>query len=403
MTRMPLYPAFLAATALLDTSFNRSLTCFVEQSDAASCPQRAPLARILQFVMTAAVYLMLWRIAVRATASQRIGWLSLGVGLLAAPILMRSVLLLMTETTALFFITGATAAAVEAVKGRRPIWWLLMSGAMIGLAAMTRPEFAYLLLAAAIVGACIITCRPPRRRGIMLLAVFLLGGAIVIAPWVARNAVVLGRPAMSSGYASNTLAQRVAFDTMSWHQYALSYLCALPEGNGISHLVIGPDACEALQIEDNPHTLYVFGNTTFMQDTINAAGGPDRQFGYLIRHYILADPLWHILVSIPMAMRGLWINHYWGMVLAILCVPMTLSAVRRGDYALLAVTLPAWFMLAFHAAVAVNTTRYNLMLVIPFALAGGITLDRLWRRWEAQRRPKDTSGATTWEDQRLVC
>jgi len=62
-----------------------------------------------------------------------------------------------------------------------------------------------------------------------------------------------------------------------------------------------------------------------------------------------------------------------------------MRALRRRDDALLAVTLPGWFMLGFHAAVAVNQERYNLMLVIPFSLAGGIALEHARQRWEASR------------------
>jgi 4-amino-4-deoxy-L-arabinose transferase-like glycosyltransferase len=391
MEIMPLYPAFLGATALLNPTFDRSLSCFVERSDAASCPHAAPLPRALQVAMTAGVFLMLWRIAVRATGSQKIGWLSLGLGLLAAPGLIRSANLLMTETLTLFFVTGAMAAAVEAAKARRPLPWLFLSGAMIGLAAMTRPEFVYLLPAAAIGGVCIAACRPQRWRGVTLAAAFLLGGAVVVGPWIIRNAVVVSRPAMTSTYASDVLAQRVAFDLMTWHEYARAYLCWLPDGNGMGNLLLGRDACEQFQFEQRPDTFYWIGNTTFNESTIAAAGGADRQFGYLLHHYILAQPLWHALVSIPMALHGLWIDHYWGMILAVLCVPLTLGALRRGDEALLAVTLPGWFMLAFHAAVAVNQPRYNLMLIIPFSLAGGVALDRLWHRWAGSRHARDAS------------
>ena len=387
MEIMPLYPAFLAGTALLDPAFNRSLSCFVQQSDAPSCPHQAPLPRGLQFVMTAAIYLMLWRIAVRATGSQRIGALSLGVGLLAAPVLIRGVNMLMTETLSLLFVTAAIAAAVEAAKARRPLGWVLLAGVMLGLSTMTRPAFLYLLPAAAVFGMGLAVRRRRPRHGLALAAAFLLGGAVTIAPWVVRNAIELSRPAMTSGYAALVLAQRVAFDQMTWPEYGKFYVCGLPDGNGIGTLLFGPRPCEPFQYEPRPDTFYWIGNHTFMQSTIAAAGGSAQQFNYLLHHYILAHPVWHALVSIPMALRGLWIDHYWGLILAVLCVPLTLRAVRRGDDALLAVTLPGWFMLAFHAAVAVNQERYNLMLVIPFSLAGGMALERAWQRWAASRGP----------------
>lgn len=385
MEIMPLYPAFLAASALLDPAFDRSLSCFVQQSDAPSCPHQAPLPRTLQFAMTIGIYLMLWRIAVRATGSPRIGALTLGVGLLAAPVLIRSVIMLMTETLSLLFVTAATAAAVEAARTQRPLGWVLASGVMLGLAAMTRPEFVYLFPPAALVGAWLVLRRPHRFRGVALIAVFLLGGAVVIGPWVARNAAVLSHPAMTSGYAALVLAQRVAFDLMTWPQYGRFYVCGLPDGNGMGHLLFGANGCEPFQYESRPDTFYWIGNHTFMQATIAAAGGVQHQLGYLLRHYILAHPLWHMLVSIPMALRGMWIDHYWGLVLAVLCVPMTWRALRRGDDALMISTLPAWFMLAFHAAVAVNQERYNMMLIIPFSLAGGLALERVWRRFAAGR------------------
>jgi 4-amino-4-deoxy-L-arabinose transferase-like glycosyltransferase len=144
MARAPLYPFFLAATAALDPAFNKTLSCHVEHAASLACPQRAPLPRILQFLMMAAFYLLLWRIATRASGSRRIGWLSLGLALIVAPILIRSVNMLMTEAITLFFTTTATWAAVAAVKARRGFGWALVSGAMLALAGMTRPPFVYL-------------------------------------------------------------------------------------------------------------------------------------------------------------------------------------------------------------------------------------------------------------------
>jgi 4-amino-4-deoxy-L-arabinose transferase-like glycosyltransferase len=392
MKFMPLYPAFLAGASMLDPGFDRALSCFVEHEVDFPCSQDAPLVRWVQFAMTGAVFLMLWRIGTRVTGSLRVGWLSLGIGLITAPVLLRSVDAMMTETFSLFFITAATAAAVAAAKGSRPFRWLLLSGAMVGLATMTRPAFVYLLPAAAVVGMFIALRRPGHLRGMLLAATFLLGGATVIAPWVARNAAMMSQPALTSGYASMILAQRVAFNQMSWREYALAYLCWLPDGNGMGSLLLGHDACARFQLDAHSDSFYGIGNTTFMQSSIAAAGGPDRQFDYLMHNFVLAQPLWHAAVTIPLALRGVWIDHYWGLVLAALCLMLTLRALRRGDDALLILTLPGWFMLAFHAAVSVNQTRYNLMLIVPFAIAGGIALDRTWLRWtiaHAQPAPYD--------------
>jgi len=383
MVRTPLYPMFLAATAELDPVFNRTLNCLVQNDAATTCPQRAPLPRALQFLMTAAFYLMLWRIAVRVTGSWRIGWLSLGVGLAAAPILIRSVDSLMTETLTLFFTTIATLAAVEVFKGRRSLGWALLSGAMIGLAALTRPPFAYLLPIVALATFPLVMRNSQRWRGVAVLAAFLLGGVGVLTPWIVRNAVVLGHPTMTSDYAQLALTQRVAYDEMNWRQYALFNLCSLPDGAGMGSLLVKPNACAKFGYDGTPGGFYEIGSSTLLQSTEVAAGGTAHQVGYLLYHYVILHPVWHAIVSIPFAMRGLWIDHYWGFVLAILCIPLTLRALRNFDAAMLAVTLPGWFLLAFYSAVSADQTRYNLMLIIPFSLAGGMMLERFAKRKKA--------------------
>ncbi len=386
MVRTPLYPLFLAATAALDPVFDKTLSCHVEQAGSRACPQRAPLPRILQFVMIAAFYLMLWRIVTRASGSRRIGWLSLGLALIVAPFLIRSVNMLMTEALTLFFTTAATLAAVVAVKARRGFGWALVSGAMLGLAGMTRPPYVY-LFPAVIAGAMpLIVGRQQWRRGVTLLAGFVLAGAIVISPWIVRNVIVLGQLDLTSGYAWMALTQRVAYDQMNWHQYALFYLCSLPDGNGIGSLLVSPHACELFGYDMKDSTFYKIGSTTLVQSTLLAAGGPKYQVIYLLYHYVLSHPIWHALVSVPMAMRGLWVDHYWSLVMAVLCISLTWRSLRTLNAAMLAVTLPGWIMLAFYAATSPNQQRFNLMLIVPFSLAGGVALDHLLLRNGSSRK-----------------
>jgi 4-amino-4-deoxy-L-arabinose transferase-like glycosyltransferase len=375
MIRTPLYPIFLAATAALDPVFKRSLDCMVQDEGAPSCPQRAPLPRILQFLMTVAIYFLLWRIAIRTTGSVRIGWLSLGVGLITAPVLIRSADSLMTEQMSLLFTTIATLSAVEVFKGRHPFRWATVAGAMIGFAALTRPPFIYFLVPAVLfIFPFILRSAQPRRHA-FALAGFVLSAFLVVTPWIIRNAVVMGDPAMTSDYAYLALTQRVSYDDMNWRQYALFNLCSTPDGVGLGSLLVEPNACSKFGYDATPGGFYEIGSSVLLQKTLLAAGGATHEIHYLVYHYIICHPVWHAIVSIPMAMRGMWIDHYWGFILAILCIPMTIRALRQLDAALLAVTLPGWFMLAFCAALSANQVRYNFMLIIPYSLAGGITLE----------------------------
>ena len=126
-----------------------------------------------------------------------------------------------------------------------------------------------------------------------------------------------------------------------------------------------------------------------MPETLREAGGPANHLHWLLVHEIARDPVWHLMVTVPLALRGLWIDHYWGLVLAPLCVWLSWRSWRRQEYDYLAVSLPALFLLAFNAALAVNQVRYNLMLIPPFAIAGGVAFRQAWpaaaRIWSAIR------------------
>jgi hypothetical protein len=524
----PLYPALLAAVAWVDPALRRGMDCQVRShGHDPACPAAAPAMRWLQFAMLAATFTLFWCMAVLVTGRRRVAWLALVLALPTADVLLRSVDTLMTEITALL-LTTACLAAVLAAWRRHSLPWLAAGGLLLGLAILTRPAFLYLLYATIPAGLLLAACagrssraaRPsagspnavtpefgaatavmagpggagasnrslhpltarrvplagprPGRRALAALAVFVLCAAGVVAPWIMRNALVVGRASLTHGYDSHTLVQRISFDSMTWREYGLSYLCWLPDGAGLGHTLLGPHACDRFGWDERPDTFYSLGMGPLMQATLTAAGGWDHHLDYLLAHYILREPLWHAAVTIPLALRAMWIDHYWGLLLGPCSVLLTLHALRgtwrraravprrramprpgtlrldtprvgavqpgasgpgtspidasrfetsRSDapdasrhasrpprersaavdalwpgdgtwqpcYLLLVV--PAWFMLGFNAAVAVNQTRYNLMLIPGFALAGALLLDPAlrilldrarshhWKRW----------------------
>jgi 4-amino-4-deoxy-L-arabinose transferase-like glycosyltransferase len=375
----PLYPAMLAAAAALDPGFATAMDCEVEsEGKNAACSRSAPLARGVQFGMLAGFFLLVWWMGGAVGGSAAIAWAALLLGLATAPVLLRSVNYLMTETTSLLLVTAATAAAIAAVRAAHTARWTLGAGLLLGLATLTRPGFLYLFLAAMATGACLAV----RRRGLITaLLGFAAGFALPVVPWVVRNWLVLGRAALTFGYDSHTLVQRIAFDAMTSREYALSYLCWLPDGSGLGEQLVGPHACDRFGWNERPDTFYSIGQGALMNQTLMASGGFEHHLGYLLQHYILAEPVKHLLVTIPMALRGAWVDHYWGFVLAPICLIFTARAFRRRDTRFLILALPAWFMLLFNAAVAVNQVRYNLMLIPPFAIAGSLAANPLLARW----------------------
>ena len=347
----PLYPALLAAAATLDPPLGRRFDCVARHDLAAgsTCGRAAFPVRAAQVALLAAAYWLIWDIAVALGLG---AWsaLALALALVTAPMMLATANYLMTETAA-FALTTAFADAL--VRRRR-----VLAGAALGLAILVRPAFAYLAYALLAIGLW--------QTSLPALA--------VTAPWILRNALVLGRAQLTFGYAGHTLAQRVSFDAMTWHEYALSFVCWLPDGNGLGRAIAGVGACARFGWDERPDTFYAIGMRRLVPETLHAAGGPEHHLQWLFTHEILRDPLWHAAVSLPLALRGLWVDHYWGLILA----PICLWRLTRPDRRFLLVALPAFFMLAFNAAFAVNQARYNLMLIPSFAIAGADASRRIW-------------------------
>ncbi len=385
----PLYPTMLAGMATIDPVLRRGMACVVATSDQPNnaCPSAAPGMRLVQFAMLAAFFLLVWRIGGVVGEEPGMAWLTLASALLATSALVRYVDLLMTEVTTLLFATAAIAAWLQSGRSRHPMVWSCLAGALLGLTALTRPGFLYLLLFCTLAVAILAICQRWSATAWLRVPALAGGGAAVLAPWIIRNWLVLGRAALTYGYDSHTLVQRIAFDTMTWRDYGLAYLCWLPDGTSLGRRFVGPGACDRFGWDDKPNSFYTLGLRHMLDQTLQAAGGYEHHLSYLLSHYIFVMPLWHMAVSVPLALRGAYVSHWWGFVLLPVCLWMTVRAFRRrGGERYLAVALPALFMLAFNATVAVNQTRYNLLLVPPYAVAGAVGLRAAADRWH-DRKP----------------
>ena len=393
----PLYPGFLAVVASFDPALREGMDC-VERTAGRdpACPRAAPVARAAQFLMLAGFYWLLWGAVRRTAGSARAGWIALGLALLTAPLLLLSVNTLMTETMSLLLATAACTLAAEAAErtrtgGSRPAAWWLGCGAMLGLAVLCRPAFLALFWAALAAGAATVawTGRRSLRRAVGLaldLGAFAAGTALVVLPWMLRNALLLHRFAVSFGYASHTLIQRVAFDAMTPREFGLSFVCWLPDGAGLGRLLAGAGTCDRFGWDEHPDSFYSIGTGPLLRQSLVASAGWPGHMHYVVHHYLLAAPLKHLLVSLPLALRGMYVDHYWGLLLAPVGILAIVTAARRGSTGVLLLSLPAWILLLFNALVAVNQPRYNLLLILPFSLAGAL----LAERW-LQRRPGNRS------------
>ena len=380
----PLYPAFLAVVASFDPGLRRGIAC-VERTGGRdpACPRAAPVARAAQWAMLAGFYWLLWSAVGHAARSKRAGWIGLGVALLTAPMLLRFANTLMTETLSLLLTAAACVLAAGACRGRTG-WRWFACGLMLGLAVLSRPAVSYLFWFGVALGG-VLALRHRSMQIVRALAAFAAGTALVAGPWIARNAVVLHRPALTFGYASHTLIQRVAFDSMTRREYGLSFVCWLPDGAGLGRLIAGDHACDRFGWDEHAGSFYALGTGALLRQSLAASGGWTHHLHYVIQHYVLAHPVRYLLVTIPLALRGLYVDHYWGLLLAPVSVAamlgaMMLGAMRLGRIEVLLLSVPAWFLLILNALVAVNQPRYNVLLILPFSLAGAMLAERLLRR-----------------------
>jgi len=376
----PVYPALLAGASAVDGRFAAAMDCLVaSRGGDASCSRSASLVRWAQFGMLACFYVLVWGMARRITGCERGGWVGLGLALLTAPELLNYVNYMMTEITALTLATGALAAGVRGIAERRGRFFVL-AGGLAGCAALTRPAYFYLFLVCAAAGFVLALIGPGRSARFRRVAGFAAAGVVVVVPWLLRNFVVLGDASLTAGYGPQVLVQRVAFDLMSWTEFFRSLVCWLPDGNGLGGMLFGPGACHRFQWADQADNFYAIGNGPLMAESLAASGGWPHMFSYLLHKFILAEPVKYAAVTVSLALRGAWVSNYWGLVLAPVCAIMTWRAAARLDWLFLAIALPAWFMLIFAAAVSVNQTRYNLMLIPAFAVAGAMAVEAVLAR-----------------------
>jgi hypothetical protein len=131
------------------------------------------------------------------------------------PILLRQSTLLMTETLATFLAVAALFSLTA--SSRRPsASRALIAGGAIALAALCRPTFlSWLGLTAVILPWSAAKAhglqpagsanRGTRVRVVKVFSAFIIGAAVVLAPWVIRNQVEFGRPIVSTTHGGYTL------------------------------------------------------------------------------------------------------------------------------------------------------------------------------------------------------
>jgi 4-amino-4-deoxy-L-arabinose transferase-like glycosyltransferase len=152
-------------------------------------------ARLLNVVAGSATVVLVYLLGVKVFG-RRAGLLAAGL-LAVFPGQVFATSLIMTEPVFTFLFVLVLTVTVYTVLGEgdgRP-WQAALIGVLIGAAALVRGEG---LLLAAIIPVLIFASRPSRRVALARSSLLLLGAAVVILPWTARNVIKMHAPIIIS-------------------------------------------------------------------------------------------------------------------------------------------------------------------------------------------------------------
>lgn len=365
-TYSPLYPMWIATFLTIDPALTDSLRCAVRNDrTAADCPHAFRSIVAGQLVLAGIFLGCVWLFARRLSGSDLFAWIATLCAILArnpwqyANQFLTEALLVPLLGLFILFLTIA-------YQDRNPIW-MLAAGAALGLAALTRPAYVYLFFAMIAVLAVVAAIR--RARGLVLACLlFALAYGAIVTPWMTRNKALTDRFAVTTGYAGDILSQRVAYNRMTWPEWGVSFVFWLPDvGDTLAQNLFAKSSYEKLGWDDGSY--YASVAPALYRTFSRQVSGPDKIVPYILRTEILAEPVKHALISLPLAFRAVFVAKYWGLVGLACFIALAVHRVRRSDYTIPLLSLPIWFMVVFHALVSVSIPRYNLALIPFYAYA----------------------------------
>jgi hypothetical protein len=368
----PVYPALLWTAMKLDSRFAAAVTCVVESNERGQqgigCEAYALPVHLIHALLLALGVIAVALAGERLFARRAVFWCS---GLFATICLLPDADLFsfaMTEslTFALYSLVAyALVVAWQSARTRD----LAVAGVLLGVLCLTRASFLALVPVVIVLTVLAARTRTKTGRASTVLQVTALAAsfALVMVPWIARNAISVGKPGVTEEYGSVALIERFAYDDMTAREFLLAFPYCTPG--------IGDLAFDQVDGKDSMHRFVFHTRDSFFNTGRDLRNKLVEQHGRLdpIIRGIVADELrrnWsgYLLSSIPLAWCGMWVGWLAGLILLPLFVAACFFAVRRQRPLFLLYSVPPLTMLALHAAVANHYTRYNLILIGPFAV-----------------------------------
>ena len=369
----PIFPAMVFAAMKLDRRFAEAIHCSVDSNrghrDESVCEAYEVPIRILNSILLA-----IGAAAVGFAAEllfQRTPWTFLFANLLATAAVASEAHILsfvMTES-AIFAIYSIFAWTLVRAIMQPAIIRFAIAGAALGLLTLTKPSFAALLPAAlGIVFAFGYWIAKLSRNLIgQQILVLAVAFACIVAPWMVRNYVSVGKFGLTKEYASATLVERFAYNDMTAQEYILAFpYCTPGIGDALFDKVNGNDVMHRFMYHTSES--FFHSGRERRDALIEQNGRIDPLIGQLVQDEMATNWWRYLLVNVPLAWCGMWP----GGIVTFLLVPLfalsLLQAARAREPGLIFYSAPALLMLALHAALANHYTRYNLFLIGPYCV-----------------------------------
>ncbi len=390
----PLYPTLVLAAMKLDPRFAAAVRCAVEADrayrDQASCEAYALPMRLLN-----AFLLALGLIAVAGAAEiivgRRSAFLVAGLSALAAVAVESNIFSYVMTESAIFAIYSVFSLQMLLAWKTGQRRYFIFAGALLGLLCLTKPSFVILfpvIVVLSLLWGYRFSKAAAPHTGARLLG-FSLAFAIVLGAWAGRNAISVGKFGLTEEYGAAALIERFAYDDMTLREALQAFPYCLPG--------VGDLAFDRVYGTDSMHRFVYHTPGSFFY-----AGRGQRET--LLQQHERLDPIiggialdemrarwWrYLLTTLPLAWCGMWAGWLISLILIPVFVIACVRAFTTGQPLLLLYAAPAFTMLALHAAVGNHYTRYNLILIGPYA-AGLALLVAAW--WE-HRRGIDASRST---------
>lgn len=373
----PLYPALAGLAMKFDPVLQETVRCHLTQKNHAECLDDFGLLRAVHIILAVMAVFFVWLSAYVVTHSFRIAWIAMGLSFLAEAYAYYTAQA-MTEVLLFPIFTAFCFFGVAAWRYKKTALWFLC-GLLLGLCALTRPSFVYLFYASipAMIMWFTFNKNIMPKTKVFWVLMFVIGYSVIVGPWVARNGLAIGQYAISKGYASFTLVQRTSFNQMNWQEWGASFIYSLPDfGDSLAVKLFPKEAYERLDY-DTQDGFYQQGNGAYRDQVLGKAGSKENELSYIVKNEVIGNAYKHIMVTISLAWRGMWVSKYWGLIAIPIFFSVFIFALHRGWTEFILFALPPWFMLGFHAFTSVNVVRYNLILIPCLAIAVAFLLNVL--------------------------